>query len=61
MSHTQNLIEAGRKLAEANAARDEAIALIKTLSKAARKDGVSVSYIARLTGVTRQTIYTLTK
>lgn len=54
------LLDAGRRRAQAEQQREEAMADIATLAREAMDAGVSVSHIARLTGVTRGTVYSLT-
>lgn len=51
------LDEAGQQLAEADAARDEAIRRVAAAVRLAHADGVSPTEMMRRTGVSRPTIY----
>lgn len=53
------LESAGKQLKDAEEAREKAMALIKARAIDANKSGMSKTQIANLTGVSRQTIYTM--
>jgi DNA-binding XRE family transcriptional regulator len=53
------LADAARRKVDAESARAEAIADITRLLRSRRSTDIPVAELARLSGVTRQTIYTL--